>query len=263
MSEKMHFLLKKYCKKKNIIFLSTPYDKESVDLLMKLKIDAFKIASTDNQNYPLLEYIERKNKPIILSTAMSNFEEVKGIYNFIKKINKKIIILQCTGNYPAKIDEVNLNVMKTYNEELECIAGYSDHTIGNNAALAATAAGAKVIEKHFTLNKKMFGPDHRMSMSPKELEECIRNIRNTEAIMGSYEKRVLPSEKENRKKLKKSLVSSQFIEKGKRLLKKYFKVKRPGTGVLPKLLLNISNYVAKENIEPETTINEKMIKKIK
>ncbi len=263
MSERMHFILKEYCDKKKIIFLSTPYDNDSVDLLTKLNINAFKIASTDNQNYPLLEYIAKKNKPIILSTAMSNFEEIQKISNFIKKINKKIIILQCTGNYPSKINETNLNVMKTYEKKLKCVVGYSDHTIGNYSAIAATAAGAKVIEKHFTLNKKMFGPDHRMSMSPKELKNVIHDIKMIETILGSDIKKVLPSEIENRKKLKKSLVSTRLIQKGKKLSKKYFKVKRPGTGILPELLLSISNYVAKVDIKPDTTIQHKMIKKIK
>tara|TARA_Y100000768_G_C23977931_1_gene684076 strand:- start:63 stop:1124 length:1062 start_codon:yes stop_codon:yes gene_type:complete len=263
MSERMHFILKEYCDKKKIIFLSTPYDNDSVDLLTKLKINAFKIASTDNQNYPLLKYIAKKNKPIIISTAMSNFEEIQKIYNFIKKINKKIIVLQCTGNYPSKINETNLNVMKTYKKKLKCVVGYSDHTIGNYSAIAATAAGAKVIEKHFTLNKKMFGPDHRMSMSPKELKKVIKDIRIIESILGSDVKKILPSEIENRKKLKKSLVSCKFIPKGKKLSKKYFKIKRPGTGLSPEKLLNISNYVSLMNIKADTTIKKKMIRKIK
>ena len=121
---------------------------------------------------------------------MSSFEEIQKIWNFIKKINKKIIILQCTGNYPSKINETNLNVMKTYEKRFKCVVGYSDHTIGNNSAIAATAAGAKVIEKAFYLNKKMFGPDHRMSMSPKELKNIIKDIRTTRSILGSDVKKI-------------------------------------------------------------------------
>jgi len=264
MSTEMHYELFKYCKKKKIIFLSTPYDYESVDLLNSLGVDAFKVASTDNQNIPLLEYISKKNKPVILSTAMSTFEEVQLSYRVLKKkLNNKIIVLQCTGNYPSKSDESNLNVMKTYKKKLDCIFGYSDHTVGFSNAIAATAIGASVIEKHFTINKKMYGPDHRMSLSPKELAQTIDLVRETSISLGSFNKCVLISEKQNRKNLKKSLVSKEFIKKGKRLKKNFFDIKRPGTGVLPKFLNKIKNYKSAVDIYPNVTIKEKMIKKLK
>ena len=153
--------------------------------------------------------------------------------------------------------------MKTYKKKLDCIFGYSDHTVGFSNAIAATAIGASVIEKHFTINKKMYGPDHRMSLSPKELGLTIDLVRETSISLGSFNKCVLISEKQNRKNLKKSLVSKEFIKKGKRLKKNFFDIKRPGTGVLPKFLNKIKNYKSAVDIYPNVTIKEKMIKKLK
>ena len=264
MSKDMHYEIFKYCKKKNIIFLSTPYDYESVDLLDKLGVSAYKIASTDNQNIPLLEYISKKNKPTILSTAMSTLDEVAFSFKTLnKKLKDKVIILQCTGNYPSINSDSNLNVMKTYQQKFKCIFGYSDHTTGFTNTIAATAMGANVIEKHFTIDKKMFGPDHRMSLSPNELEETIKLVRLTSLSLGSFEKKILESEKKNRKILKKSLVSNTFIKRGTRLSKKMFDIKRPGNGILPKFMLSINLYKTKINLRPNTTIKNDMIKKIR
>jgi N-acetylneuraminate synthase/N,N'-diacetyllegionaminate synthase len=264
MSENMHYEIFKYCKKKNIVFLSTPYDYESVDLLDKMGVSAFKIASTDNQNIPLLEYISKKNKPVILSTAMSTLDEVALSFKTLnKRLKGKVIILQCTGNYPSNNADSNLNVMKSYKQKFKCIFGYSDHTTGFTNSIAATAMGASVIEKHFTINKKMFGPDHRMSLSPSELEETIKLVRLTSLSLGSFQKKVLQSEQKNRKILKKSLVSKTFIKKGSKLSKKMFDIKRPGNGILPKSLVNINLYKARIDIKPDSTIKKNMIKKIR
>ena len=264
MSENMHYEIFEYCKKKNIIFLSTPYDYESVDLLSKLGVSAFKVASTDNQNIPLLEYISKKNKPTILSTAMSTLEEVALSFKTLnKRLKDKVIILQCTGNYPSSNADSNLHVMKSYKKKFNCIFGYSDHTIGFTNCIAATAMGASVIEKHFTIDKKMFGPDHRMSLSPNELEETIKFVRLTSLSLGSFQKKILKSEQKNRKILKKSLVSKIFIKKGTKLSQKMFDIKRPGNGILPKFLANINYYKAKRDLKPNSTIKSSMIKKIK
>ena len=264
MSENMHYEIFEYCKKKNIIFLSTPYDYESVDLLSKLGVSAFKIASTDNQNIPLLEYISKKNKPTILSTAMSTLDEVALSFKTLnKRLKDKVIVLQCTGNYPSSNADSNLKVMKTYKKKFNCIFGYSDHTIGFTNSVAATAMGANVIEKHFTIDKKMFGPDHRMSLSPSELAETIKYVRLTSLSLGSSQKKILKSEQKNRKILKKSLVSKIFIKKGTKLSQKMFDIKRPGNGILPKFLIKISRYKAKINLKPNSTIKNYMIKKIK
>ena len=143
----------------------------------KLGVSAFKIASTDNQNLPLLEYISKKNKPTILSTAMSTFDEVALSFKLLnKRLKDKVIVLQCTGNYPSSNADSNLNVMQSYKKKFNCIFGYSDHTTGFTNCVAATAMGL-TIEKHFTIDKRMFRPDHRMSLSPSELEETINFVR--------------------------------------------------------------------------------------
>lgn len=218
----MHKELIKYCKKKKITFLSTAYDKDSATLLDKLKIHAFKIASTDNDNYPFISFLKKFKKPIILSTAMSTFEEVKFAYQLLKKFNfKKFSIMQCTGNYPTKIENTNLNVIDQYKKYFKCPIGFSDHTEGSTAAICAVAKGVKIIEKHFTISKKLNGPDHRMSLEPKELIEYIKSIRIAEKSLGMTDKKILLSEEENKKKLKKSLVAKKFIKKGQRISKRH------------------------------------------
>ena len=262
MSYEMHYKIIQYCKKKKIIFLSTPYDEESVDMLEKFNVQAYKIASTDNNNIPLLSYVAKKRKPMFISTAMTNLDEIQITVNCVKKyIPNKFVLLQCTGNYPSKNSDSNLKVMLTYKKNFNCLYGYSDHTLNFINPVAATALGASVYEKHFTLNKKMAGPDHRMSLSPSELKKTIKLIRDTEISLGIFEKKVLNSEKENRKKLKKSLVSKFFIQKGKRLSKTMFEIKRPGTGLMPHKIYTINNYKALTNIKPDSILKSKMIKK--
>jgi len=264
MSYEMHYKIIQYCKKKKIIFLSTPYDEESVDMLEKFNVQAYKIASTDNTNIPLLSYIAKKRKPMFISTAMSNIEEIKDTVNCVKKyIPNKFVLLQCTGNYPAKNSDSNLNVMLTYKFFFNCLYGYSDHTLDFVNPVAATALGASVYEKHFTLDKKMEGPDHRMSLTPRELKKTVSIIRDTTSALGAGEKKILKSEKHNRLRLKKSLVSKKFIKKGKILNEKMFDIKRPGTGLLPREIYKISNYVSLKNIKAKSTLKFKMIKKIK
>jgi sialic acid synthase SpsE len=152
--------------------------------------------------------------------------------------------------------------MLTYKKIFNCLYGYSDHTLDFINPVAATTLGASVYEKHFTLDKKMAGPDHRMSLSPKELKKTIKLIRDTEVALGSFEKKILNSEKENRKKLKKSLVSKVFIQKGRRLSQAMFEIKRPGTGLMPYKIYTINNYKASTNIKSDSVLKSKMIKKI-
>ena len=187
----MHEKIIKHCKENNIIFMSTPYDYKSVDLLIELKIGAFKVASTDANNHPFLEYLTKKQKPIILSTAMSSLIDVKESVNIFRKNNfDNFALLQCTGNYPSKISDTNLKVMETYKKEFNCIVGYSDHTPDMVNPIAATAMGAKIFEKHFTIDKNLPGPDHRMSLNEEELKMTINAIRETEIALGSEEKKL-------------------------------------------------------------------------
>ena len=264
LSYQMHKKIIEYCKRRKIIFLSTPYDEESVDMLEKFKIKAYKVASTDNNNIPLLRYIAKKGKPMFISTAMANINEIRDLVNCVKKyIPNKFVLMQCTGNYPSKSSDSNLKVMLAYKNFFNCLYGYSDHTSGYINPIAATTLGASVYEKHFTLNKKMSGPDHRMSLLPSELKKTIEIIRKTSLALGIEKKEVLKSEKHNRLRLKKSLVSKNFIKKGKKLSKGMIAIKRPGTGLLPKKIYAIGNYVALKDIKANSVIKLKMIKRIK
>jgi N,N'-diacetyllegionaminate synthase len=250
-----------YSNKKNIIFLSTPYDEKSVDLLDSCNVPAYKVASTDTNNHKLLIHMAKKRKPIIISTAMSTEEEVKAsVKLLIKHKAKHIILMQCTGSYPTKPKDSNLNVLKNYKNIFgdKCLYGYSDHTEDFINPIAASAIGISAYEKHFTLNKKMPGPDHRMSLSPKELKKTITLVRETELALGSYKKEVLKCEIENRKKLKKSLVANQDILKGKKIKNNYLTSKRPGFGIAPSDILKIIGLKAKNNIKKNTILKRSM-----
>jgi len=256
-SENMHIELIKYCKKKKITFLSTPYDYESALLLNKLKIDAFKIASTDNDNYPFISFLKKFKKPIILSTAMSKFNEVKHAYNTLKSSNfKNFAIMQCTGNYPTNNENINLNVIDTYKKQFNCPIGFSDHSMDLTASIVSVAKGVKIIEKHFTLNKKLKGPDHRMSLEPNELFRFVQEIRIAEKLLGNHKKMILKSEIENRKKLKKSLVAAKNIFNGQVIKREMIDIKRPAYGLRPIELNKILGKKAKINI-----IKNKILKK--
>ena len=260
-SREMHIKLINYCKRKKIIFLSTPYDNESADLLDELGVSAFKIASTDNDNFPFLKYVAKKNKPIIVSTAMSNFHEVIEAEKTIKKTgNKQYAILQCTGNYPSKIEDSNIEVIESYINKFKCPIGYSDHTMSELSSIMAVAKGAKIVEKHFTINQKLFGPDHRMSANPKQLKDFFKKIRLAELALGDGEKKVLKNERANRLKLKKSLVTSRDILKGTTIKLSDIEIKRPGNGIRP---IDLSKYINKKikyNLKKNIVLKSKMFK---
>jgi len=259
LSEKFYKPIMRRCKQKKIIFLSTPHGGfESVDFLQSINIPAFKFGSGDLTNLPLLKYSAKFKKPIILGTGMATLQEVKEAANCVKKAgNDKIIILHCTTNYPCPLDEVNLRAMRTMADKLGVLAGYSDHTLGAQAAVAAAALGACVIEKHFTLNKKMVGPDHKASAEPRELEKMIKQIRGVETILGSPTKKPNPSEKETIKIARKSVVAIRDIKKGEKFTKKNIGIKRPGTGMKPKFYPRILGKTAKTDIRGGWIIEKK------
>lgn len=260
MSENMHIELIKYCREKGIIFLSTPYDKESADLLHNLDVPAFKIASTDTNNTPLLSYIAKKGRPMILSSAMATMEEVELAVSTVRKVGlDKVAMLQCTGNYPANLSDTNLRVMQTYKDKLNCIVGYSDHTAGLTNPIAATAMGAKIYEKHFTIDRRLPGPDHRMALEPDDLINTIRAIRDAELALGNSRKEVLESEKENRIKLRKSIVSILEIKKNQIISVDMISFKRPGHGMCPGDLNKIIGKKALTNIPIGTVLKHEMI----
>jgi len=226
--------LNKYCLDNGITFLTTPFDDESLKDLDDLGLPAYKVASTDLTNIPFLIKIAKKAKPIILSTGMSYLSEVKVALDAIYEHNKDVVLLQCTANYPIKNNEANLAVLDTYKSNFDVLLGYSDHSDGVGAAPFAIPMGAKVLEKHFTLDKLMEGPDHSASMSPEELIDFVKIVRTVDEFMGSSVKRPTVSELDNRKSLQKCLVARKDIAKGDLLTDSNIVAKRTGgVGISP------------------------------
>lgn len=206
--------LMQYCKKRNIMFLSTPFEKTSLDELDELGVSAFKVAATDLTNIQFLRQIAEKGKPIILSAGMCYQEEVQCALRAIYPINKDVILLQCTANYPIQDTEANINVIRTFKDSFEILVGYSDHSQGIGASPYAVALGAKVVEKHFTLDKNMEGPDHKASIIPEELRRLVADIRRVERYLGDGVKMPSCSEQMTRKSLQKCIVANQKIYQG-------------------------------------------------
>ena len=225
-----------YCDRVGIMYICTPYDELSADLLDKNGINVYKIASTDVTNLPFLQFIAKKGKPVILSTGMSTLGEVEDAINELKHngLEGKIIILQCTAEYPAPVREVNLRVMKTFTYAFGCPVGFSDHTKGVGASPWAVAAGASVIEKHFTLDKNMKGPDHQASIEPDEFRALVKTIRDVEEALGDGFKTPSASELPNKIKMQKSLVANRMILKHEVIQESDLACKRPGSGLAPK-----------------------------
>jgi N,N'-diacetyllegionaminate synthase len=225
-----------YCKEKMIMFLSTPFDHESIDLLSDLRMQIFKIASGEITNLPYLRHIGSLGKQVILSTGMSNLGEVGDALNILINAGTSrdnITVLHANTMYPTPMEDVNLNAMLTMQREFDVAIGYSDHTLGIEVDIAAVAMGASCIEKHFTLDKTMEGPDHKASLEPEELKEMVEAIRNIEKALGSSEKNPSPSESINIDIARKSIVASRSIKKGDKLSSKNITTKRPGIGINP------------------------------
>lgn len=223
-----------YCKHNNIIFLTTPFDEESLNELDSLDLPAYKVASTDTTNLLFLKKIAKKGKPIFLSTGMCFISEVELALKHINEYNKDVILLQCTANYPIKDTDANLNVVKTYQEKFDMLVGYSDHSVGIGASPYAVPMGAVVIEKHFTLDKNLSGPDHEASLSPEELKDFVAEIRKVEKYLGSYIKEPTLDEEKTRLSLQKSLVALHSIKKGELFTEQNLVAKRTGgKGISP------------------------------
>ena len=250
------YKLKKYCIKKKIEFLSTPFDFESIELLKKLKVKRIKIPSGEINNLPYLIEVAKLKKEIILSTGMSSLKEVKSALKIIKKYSKKskITVLHCTTQYPAPFKDVNLNVIKTLRKELKCDIGYSDHSPGIEASLAAVCLGAKIIEKHITLDKKMKGPDHKASLEPEEFKLMIDSIRNIENSFGNYEKKITKSERKIILIARKSIVASKPIKKGEKFSDNNITVKRPALGLSPMSWFDVIGKRSKKNYSEDQFI---------
>lgn len=225
-----------YCKEKEIEFLSTPFDLESIDFLEKLGCKIWKIPSGEITNYPYLVKIAETRKPVILSTGMSTLEEVKTCYNLLKeKGTPEISLLHCTTQYPTDYKDINLRAMLTLKQEFDCTVGYSDHSCGVEVSVAAVSMGASIIEKHFTLSRNMEGPDHKASLEPEELKQMVLMIRHIEEALGDGVKSPQLIEKPNMLVARKSIVAKEKIKKGELFSEKNITTKRPGNGVNPML----------------------------
>lgn len=256
-----HQELAAYAKKKKIMFLSTPFDEQSVDFLIGLGVPLIKIGSGEITNHPFLRYISRKNITIILSTGMSTLEEVAEAVYVMKKAGcKDIILLHCTSNYPARPEDCNLLAMKTIADEFNLPVGYSDHTPGIVISIAAVALGACVIEKHFTLDKNLAGPDHKASLEPDELEEMVKSIRMVETALGLPVKAPVDAELEVRDVVRRSIVAKVDILKGTVITEDMLAFKRPGTGMPPKDANLIVGKTAKRIIYKEEMIKTEYLK---
>lgn len=259
LSYEEHFKIMEYCKERNIIYLSTPFDYESVDVLEKLNVCAYKISSGDITNLPFLKYIASKGKPMIVSTGMSNLGEVEDAIEIIKSTgNEKIILLHCTSNYPAEYNDVNLKAMITLKNSFQIPVGYSDHTLGIEVPIAAVSLGARIIEKHFTLDKTMPGPDHKASLEPAELKQMTISIRNIEKALGDGIKKCTKSEENVKKIARKSIVAASYIPKGTVIEENMLTIKRPGIGIPPKFIDYLIGKKAKIDILKDTVLDLSM-----
>jgi len=236
LDKNIHVELIAYCALKNIKFLSTPFDIDSIDMLNQLKLEIFKIPSGEITNLPYLRNIGRLNKKVILSTGMADIDEIRDAFDILTSegtLNENITILHANTQYPTPIEDVNLKAMQTIGNTFKVKYGYSDHTLGIEVPIAAVAMGATVIEKHFTLDRTMDGPDHKASLEPLELKSMVTAIRNIEKALGDGIKRCSNSEKQNILIARKSVVAKVAIKKGEELNDKNLAIKRPGSGISP------------------------------
>lgn len=265
LSESMHHVLFDRCTTLGIEFMSTPFDEDSAEFLLDLGMRRIKISSGEITNYPLLRFLSRKNIPLILSTGMSTLDEVQHACSVIsaerisvgldEPLSKILSILHCTSNYPAQLQDVNLRAMITIAEATDVPVGYSDHTLGVSVSTAAVACGASIIEKHFTLDKSLPGPDHPASLSPDELTLLIQNIRSVESALGSPLKCPTKSELPVRDLVRRSVTSSRDLAAGKPIVLDDICLLRPGTGIPPCDLNNVLGRTLKTSISAGTTLN--------
>ena len=249
-NQETHRELFDYCEQSGIVFISTPFDLDSIDLLKSLGLQLIKVPSGEITNYPYLKKVAQTFNQVVLSTGMADLGEIEDALNIL--INngvsrENITVLHCNTEYPTPIQDVNLRAMLTIRDAFGVKVGYSDHTLGIEVSIAATALGATVIEKHFTLDKNMEGPDHAASLEPDELLMLVRGIRNTEKSLGSPLKRPSASESKNKPVVRKSIVAAGDIKQGDVFTEENLCVKRPGTGISPMQWDQIINQVARRD----------------
>ena len=249
-------VLKKYCEEKRIDFISTPDGTESLKCLLDIGVSRIKIGSTEVTNAPFLKEIARSGKPVILSTGMSTLGEVEKAVDILQENGVSgLELMHCTTDYPTDFKDVNLRAMITLRNAFNVPVGYSDHTPGFEAAVAATAMGAEVIEKHITLDRDMQGPDHKASMSQEDFSEYVRRIRNTELLLGDGRKKPTPKEKVMMRQVRRSILAARGLKAGTVLTEDMLCVKRPGTGIAPEFMSVVAGRKLKRDVAKEEPIS--------
>lgn len=248
-----HRVIRDRCRARQVTWLCTPYDRGSVRLLEELEVPAYKVASTDTTNLPFLRYLAGKGRPLILSTGMCDLSDVERAVRAVESAGEDhgLVILHCLSEYPAPSDQLNLRAMVTLRTAFGHPTGFSDHSDGVGAAPWAVALGACLIEKHFTLDRSMDGPDHRASIEPHSLAELVREVRRTEAALGNGVKRVMPAERDNRTVMQKSLVLRRHISEGETISEEDLVCKRPGTGLPPEWWDRVAGRPAARDLSPD------------
>ncbi len=242
LSDDDHRAILERCRQRNIIFMSTPFDEQSADFLHQLDMPVFKVPSGELTNLPFLKHLAGFGRPLIVSTGMSTLGEVEAAVRTIEDCgNRQIILLHCVSNYPAAPAEVNLRAMLTMRAAFELPVGYSDHTLGTAVGISSVALGACVVEKHFTLNRSLPGPDHQASAEPEELKQLIGGIRTIEVALGDGRKKPTESERDTAQVARKSLVAAVDIPAGTQLTESLIAVRRPGTGLPPAMKPHLLN----------------------
>ncbi|MDI6785193.1 MAG: N-acetylneuraminate synthase [bacterium] len=260
MPRQWHKKLASYCYEKEIIFLSTPFDLQAVNELEEVGMLAYKIASFEITHLPLLEHTAKTGKPIILSTGMADLSDIEEALNVIyRQGNEDVVLLHCAINYPPKFEDLNLRAMETMKQAFQLPVGFSDHTLGVTSDIAAVAMGASLIEKHFTLDRTLPGPDHPFALEPDELKSMIQSIRDTEKALGSPIKRHTEAEEEMYRLGRRSLVAACNIHKGVVITREMLEIKRPGYGIPTKMLDIVVGRVAKIDIEKDDILTWEMI----
>ena len=241
--------IQEHCRQRGITFLSTPFDRGSVDLLNEMGVDAFKIPSGEITNHPFLTYVARNGKPLIVSTGMCDIEEVATALDVIRTTaDVGVVLLHCVSNYPAAPANVNLRAMKTLERRFEVPVGFSDHTEGISIPIGAAALGACIVEKHFTLDRTLPGPDHRASLEPAELSAMVRGIRDVQAALGDGVKRQVAEERNTAAVARRSLVAAHDLRAGTMIAEGMVAIRRPGTGLPPSDLARILGRKLKQDI---------------
>lgn len=250
-----HSLLKEYCDKVGIAFCSTPFDESMVDVLESVNTPFYKVASYEISHYPMLAKVARTGKPVILSTGNSSLADIEKAFDILEKNGcKAYALLHCVSQYPAKYEDINLRCLTTLRTAFDCVVGFSDHTMDFISSVIAVGMGASIIEKHITLDKSHFGPDHPFSLEPNELKEFVSAIRSAELILGSPVKRVLKSEEENHRIGRRSIIAAADIKKGDVITADKLVIKRPALGLHPMYLDLVVGKISKKDIRKDMWI---------